>query len=223
MVTPPGRRSTGTAIAYPRHAGDDASLFVSISANYFSLEERDIEDWQSRCYPNPDDLAVALFLSSNSDQSPDDFFELRKQGLGWFEIANRCHVPVGVFFLSPARDPGPPYGKAYSHWRRYRRDHRHVMALSDDDIRHLVGASLIHEYYGVPLETAMKWRAGARDVRLVMVREYRVRHGGRERAHADSDSGQGKGQDKSPGAGKPDDQQHGKSPDKDKGRGDGSR
>jgi hypothetical protein len=194
------------------HAGDDASLFVSISARYFDREVRDVQDWQRRCYPNPDDLAVALFLSSNGDRDPDFMFGLRKQGLGWFEIANRCHVPVGVFFLSPARDPGPPYGKAYGHWRKYRRDHRHVMKLSDNDIRHLVGARLIHEYYGVPLETAMKSRAAGRNVQSVMVREYRARHGGRERARADGDSGQGKGHD----AEKPDEQQHGKSQDKDK-------
>jgi hypothetical protein len=175
------------------HAGDDASLFVSISAQYFDRESRDVEDWQRRCYPNPDDLAVALFLSSNGDRDPDYMFGLRKQGLGWFEISTRCNVPVGAFFLSLGRDPGPPYGKAYGHWRKYRRDKRHVMKLSDDDIRHLVGARLIHEYYDVPLETAMKSRAAGRDVRSVMVREYRSRHGGRERARADSDSGQGKG------------------------------
>lgn len=200
------------------HAGDDASLFVAISARYFDRESRDVEDWQRRCYPNPDDLAVALFLSANGDRDPDFMFGLRKQGLGWFEIAKRCNVPVGVFFLSPGRDPGPPYGKAYGHWRKYRRDKRHVMKLSDNDIRHLVGARLIHEYYGVPLETAMKSRAAGRDVQSVMVREYRSRHGGRERARAESDSGKGKGNGHD--GGRPDKEQHGKSPDKENGRGD---
>jgi hypothetical protein len=175
------------------HAGDDAHLFVSIAARYFDREPRAVEDWQRRCYPDPDDLAVALFLSSNCDRDPESFFSLRKQGLGWFEIAKRCSVPVGAFFLAPERDPGPPYGKAYGHWRKYRRDHRHVMVLSDDDIRHLVGARLIHEYYGVPLETAMKWRAAGHDVRAVMVREYRRRHGGGGREHEDKGTGKEKG------------------------------
>ncbi len=171
------------------HAGDDARLFVSITSRYFDREPRDVEGWQERCYPDPDDLAVALFLSANGDMDPDAIFALRKQGLGWFEVSQRCHVPVVAFFPAVARDPGPPYGKAYGHWRKYRRDHRHVMKLNDEEIRHLVGAQVIRDYYGVPLETAMKWRSSGRDVRSVMVREYRSRHGGRE----------GKGEDKAEG------------------------
>lgn len=190
------------------HAGDDAHLFVSITSRYFDREPRDVERWQERCYPDPDDLAVALFLGGNGDMDPDAIFALRKQGLGWFEISQRCHVPVVAFFPAVARDPGPPYGKAYGHWRKYRRDKRHVMKLSDDEIRHLVGARVIHEYYGVPLETAMKWRASGRDVRSVMVREYRSRHGGREGKGVEKAEG-GAG-DKSKGN---DDKQHGKSDD----------
>jgi len=211
------------------HVGDDASLFVSISSRYFGREPRVIEDWQRRYYPDPDDLAVALFLSSNCDRDPEFFFSLRKQGVGWFEIANRCHVPVKVFFLSLESDPGPPYGNAYGHWRKYRRDHRHVMALSDDDIRHLVGARMIHEYYGVPLETAMTWRAGAHDVRSVMAREYRQRHGGHERNDGGDgrdnggakggDNGGDNGGDKGHDAGGADRHNHGKEKGNEHGRG----
>jgi hypothetical protein len=51
------------------------------------------------------------------------------------------------------------------------------MVLSDDDMRHLVGARMIHEYYGVSIETAMQWRASGRDIRAVMADRYRERHG----------------------------------------------
>ncbi len=164
------------------HAGDDASLFAAIASRCFDREPRVLEDLQRRCYPDPDDLAVALFLASQSNLDPASFAGLRKQGLGWFEISKRSRIAVDVFFLSPERDPGPPYGNAYGHWRKYRRDHRHVMVLSDDDIRHLVGARMIHEYFDVPLVTAMEWRAAARDVQAAMIREYRQRHGGGSRA-----------------------------------------
>ncbi len=157
--------------------GDDGGLFVSISSRYFDREPRVIEDWGRRYYPDPDDLAVALFLSRHCNKGPEYAFGLRQQGLGWFEISNRCQVPVDVYFVTVSRDPGPPYGKAYGHWKKHRMDGRHAMVLGDDELRHLVGARMIHEYYGVSIETAMQWRASGRDIRAVMADRYRERHG----------------------------------------------
>lgn len=201
--------------------GDDGNLFVSISSRYFDREPRVVEDWHRRYYPDPDDLAVALFLSRHCDQDPEFIFNLRKKGVGWFEISNRCRVPVDAYFVTVRRDPGPPYGKAYGHWKKHKRDRNYVMVLSDDDVRHLVGARMIHDYYGVPYETAMKWRAKDRDVRVIMAREYRQRHGDDRRRGSDKDRlheksnddrsgdrdksddhGQGKGSGKSKGADK---------------------
>ncbi len=156
--------------------GDDGRLFVSISSRYFDRDPVVVEDWHRRYYPDPDDLAVALFIGRHCSQDPEFIFGLRRQGLGWFEISNRCRVPVDAYFVTLKRDPGPPYGNAYGHWKKHRRDRNHVMVLGDDDIRRLVGARMIHEYYGVPYEKAMKWRARDRDVQSTMAREYRQRH-----------------------------------------------
>ncbi len=177
--------------------GDDGGLFVSISSRYFDREPRVIEDWGRRYYPDPDDLAVALYLSRHCNKGPEYAFNLRREGLGWFEISNRCQVPADIYFVSLARDPGPPYGKAYGHWKKHRQDGRHVMVLSDDDMRHLVGARMIHEYYGVSIETAMQWRASGRDIRAVMADRYRERHGkGDAKDHAkDHDKGHDKGRE----------------------------
>lgn len=156
--------------------GDDGSLFLSISSRYFDRDRRQVEDWSRRYYPDPDDLAVALFLSRHCGRGPEFAFNLRKQGLGWFEISNRCEVPVDVYFLEIDHDPGPPYGKAYGHWKKRRHDGRHVVVLDDDDIRNLVAARMAHEYYGVPVAVAMQWRASGQDIRRVMTGEYRNRH-----------------------------------------------
>lgn len=179
LLTCAGAAVAGVDIDFGAAApvGDDGNLFVSISSRYFGREPRQVEDWQRRYYPDPDDLAVALFLSGHCDKGPEYTFNLRRQGVGWFEIANRCRVPVDVFFVPIGYDPGPPYGHAYGHWKKHKHDRAHVMVLDDDDIRHLVAARMIHEYYGVPFETAMKWGATDRDIRVVMAHEYRERHG----------------------------------------------
>lgn len=188
--------------------GDDGALFLSISSRHFGHDRAQVEDWSRRMYPDPDDLAVALFLSRRCDRDPSFAFSLRREGLGWFEIANRCGVPVDAFFVPLERDPGPPYGKAYGHWRKHRQDRRHVIVLDDDDVRRLVSARMLHEYYGVPIETAMAWRASGRDVREVAAHRYRERHGG----------GRGKDHGGAPGKDKDHGKDHGKGKDKGKGK-----
>lgn len=157
--------------------GDDANLFFSISSRYFDRDVRVVEDWGRRYYPNPDDLSVALFLDRYCGKGPEFYVGLRKQGLGWLEISNRCHVSPDVFFVPVARDPGPPYGKAYGYWKKHKRDPRQPLVLKDADVRNLVAVRMAHEYYGVPVEVAMQWRKSGRDVRGVMNGEYRKRHG----------------------------------------------
>ena len=155
----------------------DADLFFSISSRYYDRDVRVVEDWGRRYYTNPDDLSVALFLDRYCGKGPEFYVGLRKQGVGWFEISNRCHVQPDVFFVPVQRDPGPPYGKAYGYWKKHKKDRGYKMALSDADVRNLVAVRMAHEYYGVPVETAMQWRSSGRDVRTVMTGEYRKRHG----------------------------------------------
>lgn len=178
LVMAVGSARAGTDVSFGAAVpvGDDANLFLSISSRYFDRDQRVIADWGRRFYPDPDDLAVALFLSRHCDKDPEFFFGLRQQGLGWFEISNRCRVPVDVYFVPVARDPGPPYGKAYGHWKKYKHDRKHVVVLDDGDIRNLVAVRMVHEYYGVPVEVAMQWRSTGHDVRKVMNSEYRQRH-----------------------------------------------
>jgi len=170
--------------------GDDGHLFLSISSRYFDRDVHVVQDWYGR-YRNPDDLAVAFYLSDRCGRSPEWIFSARKQGLGWFEIGNRCELPYDAWFVPVKGDPGPPYGKAYGYWRKHQHDHRAAHRLSDDDCRRLVSVRMAHEYYGVPVETAMSWRASHRDVAGVMTQEYHSRRE-RDRGHG-HDHGRGHG------------------------------
>lgn len=190
--------SAGVDVAFGADVavGDDARLFFSISSRYFDRDVRAVEDYSRRYYPNPDDLSVALFLSSQCDRSPEWFFSLRKEGLGWFEIGNRCRVPVDVWFVPVSHDPGPPYGKAYGYWKKHKKNPKTRVVLTDADCRNLVAVRVAHEYYGVPVRTAMEWRASGARVDRVMAGEYRKRH-----VHHERDGDQGKNEGKEKGGG----------------------
>ncbi|HEX6852568.1 MAG TPA: hypothetical protein VF139_14325 [Candidatus Polarisedimenticolaceae bacterium] len=204
LVAAPARAGLDVSFGANVPVGDDANLFFSISSRYFDRDVRVIEDWGRRYYPNPDDLSVALYLDRYCGKGPEFYFGLRRQGLGWFEISNRCNVQPDVFFVPVQRDPGPPYGKAYGYWKKHKQDPRHAIVLKDADVRNLVAVRMAHEYYGVPVETAMQWRSSGRDVRSVMTGEYKKRHGkggsGGDQAKSQKGQGQGK-KDKNKGKG----------------------
>jgi hypothetical protein len=156
--------------------GDDSDVFLSVSARYFRQDRNDIEELNGRCR-NPDDLAVLLFLSRRTGESPALILKLRREGLSWWKIGQQLGVNVEIWFVPVKRDPGPPYGKAYGHWREHRKDKHYVMNLSDGDIRNLVAVRMLHEYYGVEAEVAMQWRSSGQDLRSLTAGEYQTRHG----------------------------------------------
>ena len=161
--------------------GDNTDLYLSISSRYFDRDRTTVERFAGR-YDNPDDLAVSLYLSKHSGRSCDHIYGLRQHGLSWWEISLRLGVPVDAWFVRVRHDPGPPYGKAYGHWKHHKRDKHHYMVLSDTDIRNLTAVRMIHEYYGVSVEVAMDWRSSGRDLDAIMSGEYHKRHG--KPAHA---------------------------------------
>ncbi|MBD3866565.1 MAG: hypothetical protein IFK94_00425 [Acidobacteria bacterium] len=153
--------------------GDDADLFVSITSRYFNRDSQVVAD-MGRRYSNPDDLSVALFLTNRTRRDPADVWRFRERGLSWWEIGVRLGVPAEAWFVPVQRHPGPPYGKAYGHWKNGKNS---GYRMTDADARNLVAVRMIHEYYNVPVSVAMEWRASGQSVRTLMNKEYRQRHG----------------------------------------------
>ncbi len=175
--------------------GDDHDLFLSVSARYFDEDRRSIDRLAVR-YRNPDDLAVALFVARRSGKSADMIHRMRTDGLSWWDISVRLGMPVDVWFVPARRDPGPPYGKAYGHWKHHKRNRHHAIVLTDVDARNLVAVRMLHEYYGVSVDVAMEWRSTGRDVRVLVSEEYGKRHGHKHTAAGgvkNKNNGKGKG------------------------------
>ncbi len=179
--------------------GDRARLFFSVDSRYFGQDIRAVERWSAR-YPNPDDLVVALFLAKESGRSPDVAYALRRQGLSWWDVGIKFGIPFDRWFLPVTTEPGPPFGNAYGSWRKHQQNPAHLVVLADADVRNLVAARMLHEYYGIPIETAMKLRASGRNIRDLVADEYETRHGkGKGRQPVSQGADEGKGQDKHPG------------------------
>ena len=205
-LAPAARAGVDVDLGASAPLGDSGRVFFNISSRYFDVAPPVVEQGGTR-YTNPDDLAVSLFISTQSRRSPDVIFALRRQGLSWWDVGLRVGVPVDAWFVPVAHDPGPPYGRAYGYWNKHRRNPKYMMVLHDADVRNLVAVRMAHEYYGVPVDDAMRWRASGRNVRDLMVSEYHVRHGkkGGHDDHGDNrgqgNGGHDKGHDKGHGKG----------------------
>jgi hypothetical protein len=191
------------------HLGDDREMYFALAGHYYGRGGDEIRRVDRRL-GHPDDVAVAFFLARRCEAGIDVVLDLRRQGLDWWQIGIRLGVSPDVWFVPVEREPGPPYGRAYGHWRnRKHGGHGERWRLSDEDTRNLVAVRILHEYYGVDVETAMRWRSDGTDLSTLMAREYRERHGRRHESdrsrsdasdgrHGKSDKGgKGRGRDKS--------------------------
>jgi hypothetical protein len=150
--------------------GDDTDVFLAVSSRHFDRDREVVGTWFGR-YERPDDCTVALFISRHSSASLSKIFGMRREGLSWWGIG----VPVDVWFVPVAVDPGPPYGKAYGHWRKHHADPRHRFTLGDGEVRDLVSVRVLHDYYGIEPAVAMKIRSGGGNIRTLVAKEYRQR------------------------------------------------
>jgi hypothetical protein len=153
---------------------DDEDIYFSVAARYFDRDPGHVRKWNRDCLES-DDLAVALFLARHSGRSPSFVLTLRREGASWWDIGVGLGVDVDVWFLPVEQDPGPPYGRAYGHWKNGKKAKKR-WTLTDEDCRHLVAVRLLHEYYGVSVEAAMEWRAGGKELKHLTAGEYRNRH-----------------------------------------------
>jgi len=152
------------------HLGDDTEVYLAVSSRYYEQDDQNIRKWNRQCQDS-DDLAVAMFLARHGHQSPDHVFTLRSNGLSWWEIGIKLGVPAESWFVPVKKEPGPPYGKAYGHWKKNGKKSSAKMNLSDSDAQNLVAVRMLHEYYGVSVEVAMEWRSSGRNLKDITARD----------------------------------------------------
>ena len=183
--------------------GEDTDLYVTLSGRYFDRDEPTVQH-VARRVGDPDDVAVALFLCARSGRSIEAVLDLRSGGLSWWDVSVRLGVGREVWFVPVRRDPGPPYGKAYGHWKKHGRDGK--WSLRDGQARDLVAVRVLHEYYGLEVEDAMDRRANGDKLDTLMIRAYRERHDASTARSNDAkpkdENDHGKGSGKGNGKGK---------------------
>jgi hypothetical protein len=189
----PGKAQAQTAISVGARIGD---FHVAVS-NYYHVPEREVIVIRERRIQD-EELPVVLFIAQRARVAPARIVDLRLRGLSWWDISVRYGIRPEVYYVPVVVSPGPPYGRAYGHYKKPRKQWKTIV-LSDDDVVNLVHVRFLSDYYGVPPERVIEARGQHHDFVAV---NYEVARSGSRRHHGDDDKGEdhkgkGKGKGKS--------------------------
>ncbi len=177
------RAATDVDFGAEYRGADDARLFLAVLARHHARDAAELARLATRV-TDPDELATLLFVADRAARPAAEVLALRARGQSWWETGGRLGLPVEVWFPPVRYDPGPPFNRPYADWRRLRETREPFPGLDDGQARDLVVVRLLSEYFGAPTETAMAWRAGGRDARILAAAEYRRRHGAERKPRA---------------------------------------
>lgn len=178
---------------------NDSQFLLHLAVGDSRVPRTVIEPVLPRLHSIEDDLPVVLFLARTSGRSIEFIVDLRRQSLGWAVIFERVGVSCDTLFEGFERDPGPPYGKAWGHWKK----NPGKLALSDDDIVGLVRVQTAHRVTGLSALEIVHAQGQKKSVATVVAeKKGRPDHAGKAKSTRGGKSSK-PGKSGKPGKGRP--------------------
>ena len=129
--------------------------------------------------------------------------DLRLSGLSWWEIRARLGVAPERIVVALPQDPGPPYGKAWGHYRNHQKGPKaqRQVVLSDAEFSDWIGARVVSRAFDVEMAVVLRSRAGGHSLGDVVVRQEKNRAAAKGAARGEHPAA-GKSKGKGNGGGK---------------------
>jgi len=105
-----------------------------------------------------EELAVVFFLAQRARVAPDVVIKLHLGGKSWMEISAHFGLTAEIFYVPVKRAPGPPYGKAYGHFKNKKKNQWTTIKLTDTEVVNFVNLKFISEHYGYSPDDVIKMR-----------------------------------------------------------------
>ncbi len=145
-------------VSFGLSVGDEGvrSFYLAIGEHY-EVSEKQIVLVQEKRIPD-EDMPVVFFLARRAEVAPDIIVKLRLGGKSWMDICLHFGLSAEVFYVPVKHDPGPPYGKAYGHFKKRKRAQWAEIRLTDAEIVDFVNLKFVSEHYGFSADEVMKMR-----------------------------------------------------------------
>lgn len=191
--------------AFP-NPGDDLQAALHLSFTVWSPPLADANWLTTQSRITPDDFQVAVFLSRQSGWTVPAIWNLRNRGTDWSAVAVRCGVPWDTIIVRPARDYGPPYGKAWGYWKKH--GDARGFRLTDLEFVDMVRVHTLSRATGLTPDQVIVGMRGGKPYQKWAGQVYREKHG-RGHGGQGNQGEHGKGQQEKQGQGKQDKQGQG--------------
>ena len=130
-----------------------------------------------RGLPEPELPAIG-WIAQRTGTPVERVADLRFSGLPLVDISIRLGSGPELFYVPFESDPGPPYGKAWGHYRKTPRARWHEIRLSDAEIVHLANLHLITRRYSISPRRALDLERSGKSVAAIHRELSHPGHGG---------------------------------------------
>lgn len=136
--------------------GGIKGFYLAIGEHY-KVPEKQIVVVRDKKIPD-EELAVVFFLAQRARVAPDVVIKLHLGGKSWMEISAHFGLTAEIFYVPVKRAPGPPYGKAYGHFKNKKKNQWGTIKLTDTEVVNFVNLKFISEHYGYSPDDVIKMR-----------------------------------------------------------------
>lgn len=157
--------------------GDMRGFYFALG-DYYRVPEREVMFIRERHIPDYD-IPVVLFISQRARVAPGVIMDLRLSGRSWMDITLHFGLGPDIYYIPVKAVSGPPYGRAYGHYKNRHRKDWHKIRLVDSEVVDLVNLRFMSEHYGHPPEEVMRMRSGGKSF-VVINKELRAGKPGKE-------------------------------------------
>ncbi len=140
---------------------DGVKSFYLAVGDFYNVSDEQVVVVKKRNVPD-DEIPVVFFLAGRARVAPDVLIGLRLGGSSWMEICMKYGITADVFYVPVAATPGPPYGKAYGHYKNKDKSKWKDIRLSDADIVNFVNLKFVSEHQGCSPDQVIQARSGGR-------------------------------------------------------------
>jgi hypothetical protein len=141
---------------------DGVSSFYLAIGDHYQVKEKDVRVVREQRIPD-DELSVVFFIARYAAVAPAAIVKLRLGGRSWMQIVSIYGLSTDIFYVHFDRDPGPPYGNAWGHFKKNKKNKKHgkrnSFQMTDSDIANFVNLKFVCEKYGYTPYEVSKMRA----------------------------------------------------------------
>ncbi|MDH3890042.1 MAG: hypothetical protein OEV49_03075 [candidate division Zixibacteria bacterium] len=131
--------------------------FYLAIGEHFEVEARRVTAVKKAEIPD-EEMPVVFFLAKRCYVSPSIIIRHRQAGLSWMDICLKYGLTAEIFWVDLKQTPGPPYGKAWGHFKKKKKNKWGSIRFTDIEIVNFVNLKFVSEHYGHSPDEVVKMR-----------------------------------------------------------------